>query len=844
MGARRVIEPSRALRRAACGLTLAALLAGAKTAHADARIEARSHFKKGMESISNGRYEDGIAELEKAYEILPHPNVLYNIARAYAESGDLENAVAYYKKYLEGNPPDRADVVQIVQNLDARIRRQQAVLAAAREAAPTTPAGPSSGGTTPTPAAGAETPPTNGAGAKTPNAAAPVDLGQARTEDVFAETVVTASRGAQSPLDAPSSTSIITEQDIRLSGITKIPELLRRLAGVDVMETTGAQTEVSIRGFNQRLSNKILVLVDGRSVYIDLLGATFWQTLSIGVEDVERIEVVRGPGSALYGADAFNGVVNIITKKPGEGQSGVNAGYGDHNQTHGSVWATGKRDDFAWRASAGYDYLPRWSREVGDGRADLHVYTPDQNTSSRTARIDVRGTHRLGRGAVVGIGGGLTEGSLETLGIGVLNDVDIQGLTTTDLTAYLDSEHLQARVFWNRFRAPFGINAAPLGQSLLPGRADQNVLDGETQYVAKFETGKSIAHDLHIGVGYRLKQVSWTYLDRDRYENHEALFVHDEVKLGQLFAVVGDYRLDYVPYLEKAVQSPRGAVLFHPTKQSTLRASVATAFRTPTFLESYLSVPVQLPLAGASLDTRSDQQDHPGFKLKPERIFSAELGYQSQDSDLVTLDTTLFYNHASDLIRLADTRGVAVGDAGRGLGDLDPQTGLYPIFFGGFDNQCQVFNVYGSELGLRTYPTEGLDFYANYTLELVKQDDSDCSAAQRAALVDDSRTSAHKVNAGVQLRTKPGFDGSIDFHYVSPQTWSEQVVDSEQQRIANQPLHVDSYELLNARVGFRFLKNQAEVSAMGFNLLGIEHREHPFGQRIGRRVMSYFTYRF
>jgi iron complex outermembrane receptor protein len=122
----------------------------------------------------------------------------------------------------------------------------------------------------------------------------PGAIGEARTDDVFEETVVTASKGAESPLDAPSSTSIVTEQDIRLSGITKIPELLRRLAGVDIMEVTGAQTEVSLRGFNQRLSNEILVLVDGRSFYLDSLGAT----LSIGVEDIERIEVVR-PGLGI-----------------------------------------------------------------------------------------------------------------------------------------------------------------------------------------------------------------------------------------------------------------------------------------------------------------------------------------------------------------------------------------------------------------------------------------------------------------------------------------------------------------------------------------------------------------
>src|SRR4051812_37422392 len=83
-------------------LALAATLLASSSAFADARTEARGHFKRGMDAISNGRYEEGIAQLQKAYEILPHPNVLYNIARAYAESGDLENAVVFYRRYLEG----------------------------------------------------------------------------------------------------------------------------------------------------------------------------------------------------------------------------------------------------------------------------------------------------------------------------------------------------------------------------------------------------------------------------------------------------------------------------------------------------------------------------------------------------------------------------------------------------------------------------------------------------------------------------------------------------------------------------------------------------------------------
>ncbi|MDB5215813.1 MAG: TonB-dependent receptor, partial [Myxococcaceae bacterium] len=432
-------------------------------AFADARTEARSHFKKGMDEITAGKYDDGIAELQKAYQLLPHPNVLYNIARAYAEAGDLEEAITYFRKYLEGNPPDKEEASQILKNLEARIKRQQQ---AAREAAqaqsPT--AVPTADAGAPADAGAAISPPITPPPTK-PEGGPSGDIGAARTEDVFAESIVTASKGTQSPVDAPNSTSIITEQDIRLSGITKIPELLRRLAGVDVMEVTGSQTEVSIRGFNQRLSNKTLVLVDGRSVYVDLLGATIWQALSIGVEDIQRIEVVRGPGSALYGADAFNGVINIITKKPGEGKNGISGGYGTQAQTHGSLWASGRENEFAWRLAAGYDYLPRWSREVPNGRADIRTGIGDQVESARTVRIDVRGTRELGKAGTFGIGAGLAQGSLEVLGIGPLNDIVLPRFVSTDVTSYFNGEHFDARVFWNRLRADNSLNVNYIGQS-------------------------------------------------------------------------------------------------------------------------------------------------------------------------------------------------------------------------------------------------------------------------------------------------------------------------------------------------------------------------------------------
>ncbi len=828
--------PSR-LRATLAALIVSVLVLRAAPALADARTEARAHFKKGMAAITLGKYDQGIRELLAAYSLLPHPNVLYNIARAYAEAGELEEAATYFRKYLDGNPPDKDETAQVLKHLETRIQRQQA----ARDASQTE--------TPPPPTEPRTSPPTEDAGAPpvvapsvTP-VAKPAELGAARTEDVFDESIVTASKGTQSPLDAPNSTSIITEQDIRLSGITKIPELLRRLAGLDVMETTGGQTEVSIRGFNQRLSNKILVLVDGRSVYVDLLGATFWQTLSIGAADIQRIEVVRGPGSALYGADAFNGVVNIITKRPGEGKNGVTGGYGTTGTTHGSLWASGRDADFAWRLAAGYDYLPRWSREVPNGRADVRTGIGDQVSSSRTTRLDARGTRQFGKIGVLGVGGGLAQGTLEILGIGPINDIVIPRFVSTDATTYFNAEHFDARVFWNRLDTDNSLNASYLGQSVLPARAEVNTLDAELVFKAKHRLTRTLANDVRLGTAYRYKDVRWTYLDRHRTEHHYGFFIHDELKIGPIMALVADYRVDWVPYLQRFQQSPRGAVLLHPTKQSTVRASVATAFRKPTFLESYLSLPIQLPAAGAAQLSEGVRREQPDYIVRAERIFSAELGYLNQQSEYFVVDTAVFYNRVSSLIQLAGNRPVTVGDFAA-TGGQDPQTGLYPVSFGGWNNQCQAYDVYGAEAGVRTFPVEGLDVYGNYTINAIDQDNAGCTQQQLGRIVADQRTSMHKVNAGVQLRTKPGVDASVDFHYISTQAWAEQVADFARQRIEQQQFNLPAYTLLNARLGYRFFGDKAEVSTNAFNLLDIRHREHPFGQLVGRRVMAMATYRF
>jgi outer membrane receptor for ferrienterochelin and colicin len=844
------------MKRFTASLVMGALLLSASGAFADERTEAKAHFKKGMQSIAEGKYEEGISELQRAYEIKPHPNVLYNIARAYAESGDLEGAVANYQKYLDGNPPDKDEVAQVLTALQSRMERQKAIQAASQQVAPgpgTTP-GTTTPGTTP----GTTTPGTTpgGAVAQTPGGpssvgAAPgsaVNVGAAKTEDVFEESVVTASKGAQSPLDAPNSTSIITEQDIHLSGIIKIPELLRRLAGVDIMEDTGDQTDVSLRGFNQRLSNKVLVLIDGRSTFVDLIGSTLWATLPIGVEDIERIEVVRGPGSALYGADAFNGVINIITKAPGEGKSGFTMAYGDHNTAHGTISATGRDKETAYRLSAGFDNIPRWSREVGDDRPDLQTsgqQYSDQITAQKSVRLFGNVTRDLGSGVTSGVGGGYTNTQFNMGGYGPLSDMQLNA-DVVDVTAFLSSKHFDVHAFLNRYHGQNELNENYIGQSLLPATFDLSVADIEAQYIDD-RSYKSLNNNLHLGLGYRYKYAAWNYLDGTHQENFEAAYLHDELKAGKSWAFVGDLRGDYVPYLGKVVGSPKASILFHPSAQSTIRGIAATAFRIPTFLEAYLATPVQLPFAGGSLQSLSSNTNVGSAKLKPEQVATEELGYLNSESDFFTFDSAIFHNYVNNLIDLAPNRALTVADL---TNPSEPTafsqpTNTYPLFFGGFENQCQAYNVYGGEFGIRTFPAEGLDFYANYTLMSVKEDTSGCTPAQLGLLPTtlDSRTSAHKLNAGVQFRSNL-VDASIDFHYVSPQDWNEQVTNVQLQRIEYQSYHLDAYTLLNARAGHRFLQNHAEISVVAFNLLNDEHREHPFGNLIGQRFMGMFTYRF
>src|SRR5438094_3365038 len=169
-----------------------------------------------------------------------------------------------------------------------------------------------------------------------------VDVTAMSVEDLMNMQVTSVSKRTQKVADAAAAVYVITQEDIRRSGATNIPEALRLVPGVQVERIDENKWAISSRGSNGRFANKLLVLIDGRSVYTPLFSGVYWNVQDVMLEDVDRIEVIRGPGATLWGANAVNGVINIITKSAKSTQSAlVSAGGGTETLGSGGVRYSG-----------------------------------------------------------------------------------------------------------------------------------------------------------------------------------------------------------------------------------------------------------------------------------------------------------------------------------------------------------------------------------------------------------------------------------------------------------------------------------------------------------------------
>ena len=855
----------------------------ASTVRADVRTEARRYFRQGMALIQRGETDRGIAYLQQAYDTLPHPNVLYNIARAYAETGRYPEAIAHFERYLASDPPDGDEVRGFL----AAIRERLAAQEAREGQAPPAEAGrPEPPAEELGPAATAEeilaiedsaaqiealaeatqsealhqratrlreladslrrrnedvAGETDGTVATEPGPVEPttptaeeepdLELAGAATADVYEERIVSASSFAQSPLDAPNSTTVVTAQDIRLTGLTSPAALLRRAAGIEVMELAPGHYDVSIRGLNQRVSNKVLVLIDGRSVYFDFLGATFWQLMPLAVEDVERIEIIRGPASALYGADAFTGIINLITRDPAAGPSWVSTGTGSGSTLRAATGVNGRSGSLSYRFGGGYEQTDHYERVLDPARVDVAPFADDPDVALSRKWFTSELRYRIGEGWVSRAGVAVAaDVDASAQGIGRLRNVEIaDAFAAQSFLTVTAPFGVTLRTFWNRFRGRAGQSTvAPGAIDVVTDAFGQDVLDVELEYSR--EVDLVVPNNVAVGFGYRFKSIErWEWLDADHRQHHFSAYVQDILQLADPLRVQLSFRADRHPLLDGVQLSPRGSVVFRPTEGSAVRGTVGYAFRSPTFLESYLELRNPTPVRGVTALGIGNRE------LEPERITSFELGYTSSESDYFTLEANGYYNLVDRQILFTRVDRYTLHDdaVGRGFAGYDESAAAFPLGTLAFENEDATFRQIGGEIGVRFYPIRGLDLYANYAYHDTSPTDDGAVQGDRSR---DQRTSEHKINAGVQYRSSFGLDASVDVHWVSSQVWVEQVLDPVQ-GVRFQAFELPSYTLLNARVGYRLLDDHLDVGIAGTNLVAPEHREHPFGEPIDRRVM-------
>jgi len=539
-------------------------------------------------------------------------------------------------------------------------------------------------------------------------------------QDFFGEmpVVLSASRLSQPLSQAPAAVTVIDQDMIRASGFRDIPDLFRLVPGFNVAYTRDNTWGVGYHGLADAFSRRMQVLVDGRSVYTPGFGEVPWASLPLSIEDIQRIEVVRGPNAAAYGANAFFGVINIITKDPLEvlgPRASLQAG---EQGMRGALlrYGGGSGSDFRYRLS------------LSDQRRDRFDTQAEKTT---TRHLDFRGDYRISNSDEVTVNVALSRGDW------------LQGRNRVDdpvRSVDTGSEHFQAR-----FR---------------------RVIDTSTEWTLQFyHTRLSKKDDYSIGpipvdLGYTqwrediefqmttspVRNLRWVWGAEARWEGAEAVtyFFGQDDRTGHMYRLFGN--LEWFPAENWAINggvmaedhyftghdvSPRLAVNYLVSADQAFRASIGQAYRSPTFFERNGRTP---PIAD------------PGFvpvaNLDPERILSRELGYIGHVRALnLSVDARIFSDRVRKLI---------------GTDDIDPTPAK--VFQSINKNEA---NIRGADIQLRWQPDPRLDLIVTYAR--VNIDSNEPDIAQ----------SAPKNNFSVLsgIRMSQGWEASAAVYRVGKMRW-------------------------------------------------------------------------
>jgi iron complex outermembrane recepter protein len=628
------------------------------------------------------------------------------------------------------------------------------------------------------------------------------------------ETVSIASRYEQPISQAPSNVYVITDEDIRHSGATDIPTILRRIPGIEVMQMSGADFNVSARGNNQPFANKMLVLVDGRSIYQDVQATVFWKAIPVTLPEIKRIEVLKGPASSIYGFNAFDGIINIITKSPEEMKgTTLQFGGGELGTISSAAIHANKIGNFGYRLSIGHDQNQQWRNR------DALAF--------RSNKINAQTEYALPNDAKLVVSGGFVDTNRFDGQIG-----ETQALATQPSFGYANASYERTNFFLRGWWSHYDENSLATTNPLLVDFLRVTDRNGSSTHLFSSNTyNVESQHALELGasnrliygVNYRHNSLSSNATDAFGREDRLGLYLQDEWRATQLLTLVAGARYDLNTFINPTV-SPRVALVYQIAPEHTLRASASIAYRPPTLFETHadlrstVTVPPIIPTTIVAQGAGN---------LDPEKIISYEAGYQGWFfKHRLKLRADLFFNHVSDLITSRDT-------------SLTTAT---------FFNDRGQADIYGGEAGVEFIATRWLTGFANFSYQEVGQ--SFTGTVRRGV-------PRFKYNAGLRGDWDNGWSADATLHHIGSANYP---VSQTFTQIASIPTtgvvipaeYVGSYNLLSLRGAYKFWQEKAaagymrdaEVALSAFSALNDTHKEHPLGDTIGSRVMGWLTVRY
>lgn len=467
----------------------------------------------------------------------------------------------------------------------------------------------------------------------------PGDLASKSLEELMNIKVTSASKKEEKLFKTAAAIYVITQEDIRRSGMTTIPDLLRMVPGLDVARIDGTKWAVSARGFNHRFADKLLVLVDGRSVYSPETSGVYWEALDVPLEDIDRIEVIRGPGGTLWGANAVNGVINIITKQAKDTQGAlVVAGGGSEYRPSGLFQYGGKLGQSGYyRTCADYlnsgGLLSTTGQPAKDGqslgygcvRFDLQPSKRD----SLTVTSDIYDMDLHERTTNVSP---LSPFSPPANTPGTFDGGDVVGRWNH---LFSDRSDITLQLYWDRSVRDVYDQGTRLDtydldfQHHFAWGDRQDIVWGLGARFIEFVTDSSLGNPVQ-------------FIPKDNSESLFNVFAQDQISIvnDRLALIVGT-KLEHNTFSGFDAQ-PNIRLLWTPNQKQTLWSAVSRAVRTPAFNDEFILVNLAaVPNPGGipSILTLVGQPD-----VEPETLLAYEAGYRIEPASRFSLDIAAYYN--------------------------------------------------------------------------------------------------------------------------------------------------------------------------------------------------------